>query len=160
MDFNIGIDVSVIRNQNHLLNLHKHITRTAKKYDAIRDEIFVYVAKPMDENLVYNKNLVHIVVQAESHDFDGVEMTPIVFQQREDLEMFICSFIGEKLVDIHDEIKELTIVVGMQPDGSYIAPCIHIIYEAEDVTDDSWISDFVSSISLLGNIILDADIDI
>ena len=97
------------------------------------------------------------MVQAESHDFDGVEMTPVVFQQREDLEMFICSFIGEKLVDFHDEIKELTIVVGRQPDGSYIAPCIHIIYEAEDVTDDLWISDFVSSISLLGNIILDAN---
>ena len=33
MNINIDFDASVINDQNHLINLHKHITRTAKKYD-------------------------------------------------------------------------------------------------------------------------------
>ena len=53
MNFNIDINYSLIKDQNHLNNLHKHITRTAKKYDAVRDKIFVYVAKPIIDNFVY-----------------------------------------------------------------------------------------------------------
>lgn len=156
MDFIVDMDYGLINDQNHLNNLHKHITRTAKKYDDIRDDVFVYVAKSMDENLVYNKNLVHVVVQAESHDFDGVEMTPAIFYVRDKIERSVALFIAEYLVDIHDKIKELTVVAGKQPDGSNIVPCVHIIYEAENIDDDDddlFISDLMISVSTLDNII-------
>lgn len=155
MDFMIDMDYGVINDQNHLKNLHKHITRTAKKYDAIRDKTFVYVAKSMDETLIYNKNLVHVVVQAESHDFDGVEMTPAVFYVRDRLERAICLFIAERLVRLHDEIKELTVVAGKQPDGSNIVPCVHIICEAENIDDELFILDLITSVSTLDDIIYD-----
>ena len=132
MDFNIDMYYSVIKDQNHLNNLHKHITRTAKKYDDVRDDVFIHVAKLIDENLVYNKNLVHVVVQVESHDFDGVDMTPAIFYVRDKLERSVALFIAENL-DVLPEIKEITVVAGKQPDGSNIVPCVHIIYQAEDV---------------------------
>lgn len=153
MDFMIDMDYGVINDQNHLKNLHKHITRTAKKYDAIRDKTFVYVAKSMDETLIYNKNLVHVVVQAESHDFDGIEMTPAIFYVRDKIERSVALFIAEYLVDIHDRIKEMTVVAGKQPDGSNIVPCVHIIYEAEVIDDELFISDLITSVSTLDNII-------
>ena len=31
MNFEITIDASLINDKNHLINLHKHVTRTAKK---------------------------------------------------------------------------------------------------------------------------------
>ena len=155
MDFMIDMDYGVINDQNHLKNLHKYITRIAKKYDAIRDKTFVYVAKSMDKSLVYNKNLVHIVVQAESRDFDDIEMTPAVFYVRDKIERAICLFIAERLVNLHDEIKELSVVAGMQPDGSNIVPCVHIIYEAENIDDELFISNLITSVSTLDNIIYD-----
>lgn len=155
MDFNIDMDYSVIKDQNHLNNLHKHITRTAKKYDDVRDDVFIHVAKLIDENLVYNKNLVHVVVQVESHDFDDVEMTPAIFYARDRLERAICLFIAERLVRLHDEIKELTVVAGKQPDGSDIVPCVHIICEAENIDNEMFISDLITSVSTLDDIIYD-----
>lgn len=155
MDFMIDMDYGVINDQNHLNNLHKHITRTAKKYDVVRDKTFVYIAKPMDETLVYNKNLVHVVVQAESRDFDDIEMTPAVFYVRDRLERAICLFIAERLVHLHDEIKELAVVAGKQPDGSNIVPCVHIICEAENIDDELFISDLITSVSTLDDIIYD-----
>ena len=155
MDFNIDMDYSVIKDQNHLNNLHKHITRTAKKYDDVRDDVFIHVAKLIDENLVYNKNLVHVVVQVESHDFDGVDMTPAIFYVRDKLERSVALFIAERLVNLHDEIKELSVVAGMQPDGSNIVPCVHIIYEAENIDDELFISNLITSVSTLDNIIYD-----
>ena len=155
MDFNIDMDYSVIKDQNHLNNLHKHITRTAKKYDDVRDDVFIHVAKLIDENLVYNKNLVHIVVQAESRDFDGVEMTPAIFYVRDKIERSIALFIAEYLVDIHDKIKEMTVVAGKQPDGSNIVPCVHIIYQAEDVENPFCISDLILGVMALENVVYD-----
>lgn len=154
MDFNIDMDYGVINDQNHLNNLHKHITRTAKKYDDVRDDIFVYVAKSMDEDLVYNKNLVHIVIQAESHDFDGVEMTPAIFYIRDKIERSVALFIAENL-DVLPEIKEITVVAGKQPDGSTIVPCVHIIYQTEDADDPFCISDLILGVTALENIIYD-----
>lgn len=154
MDFNIDMDYSVIKDQNHLNNLHKHITRTAKKYDDVRDDVFIHVAKLIDENLVYNKNLVHVVVQVESHDFDGVDMTPVIFYVRDKLERSVALFIAENL-DVLPEIKEITVVAGKQPDGSNIVPCVHIIYQAEDVENPFCISDLILGVMALENVVYD-----
>lgn len=154
MDFNIDMDYSVIKDQNHLNNLHKHITRTAKKYDDVRDDVFVHVAKLIDENLVYNKNLVYVVVQVESHDFDGVDMTPAIFYVRDKLERSVALFIAENL-DVLPEIKEITVVAGKQPDGSNIVPCVHIIYQAEDVENPFCISDLILGVMALENVVYD-----
>ena len=154
MDFMIDMDYGVINDQNHLNNLHKHITRTAKKYDDVRDDVFVHVAKLIDENLVYNKNLVHVVVQVESHDFDGVDMTPAIFYVRDKLERSVALFIAENL-DVLPEIKEITVVAGKQPDGSNIVPCVHIIYQAEDVENPFCISDLILGIMALENVVYD-----
>lgn len=154
MDFNIDMDYSVIKDQNHLNNLHKHITRTAKKYDDVRDDVFIHVAILIDENLVYNKNLVHVVVQVESHDFDGVDMTPAIFYVRDKLERSVALFIAENL-DVLPEIKEITVVAGKQPDGSNIVPCVHIIYQAEDVENPFCISDLILGVMALENVVYD-----
>ena len=153
MNINIDIDASVINDQNHLNNLHKHITRTAKKYDKIRSAIFVNIVKPMDLDLKYNKNLVHIVIQVESHDFDNVDMTEEIFNNRENLEIKTCLFIGKVLVDQHSDIKELTVVAGCQPDGSYIGPCVHIVYEVNDVDDENCLVDLVNTVEYLSDIL-------
>ena len=153
MNINIDIDASVINDQNHLNNLHKHITRTAKKYDKIRSVIFVNIVKPMDLDLKYNKNLVHIVIQVESHDFDNVDMTEEIFNKRENLEIKTCLFIGKVLVDQHSDIKELTVVAGCQPDGSYIGPCVHIVYEVNDVDDENCLVNLVNTVEYLSDIL-------
>lgn len=153
MNINIDFDASVINDQNHLINLHKHITRTARKYDKIRSAIFVNIVKLMDLDLEYNKNLVHIVIQVESHDFDNVDMTEEIFNKRENLEIKTCLFIGKVLVDQHSDIKELTVVAGCQPDGSYIGPCIHIIHEVNDVDDESCLSDLITTVEYLSDIL-------
>lgn len=155
MNINIDIDASIINDKNHLTNLHKHITRTAKKYDRIKSAIFVNILKPMDLDLKYNKNLVHVIIQVESHDFDKFDMTQEIFEKREYLEIKVCLFIGETLVNRYSDIKELTIVAGCQPDGSYIAPCIHIIYEVNDIDDEECLSDLMSTLETLDNIISD-----
>ena len=153
MNINIDIDASIINDENHLTNLHKHITRTAKKYDRIRSAIFVNILKPMDLDLKYNKNLVHVVIQVESHDFDKLNMTQEIFSKREQLEIKTCLFIGKVLVDQHSDIKELTIVAGCQPDGSYIGPCIHIIHEVNDIDDESCLFDLIKTVENLSDIL-------
>ena len=153
MNINIDIDASIINDANHLINLHKHITRTAKKYDRIKSAIFVNILKPMDLDLKYNKNLVHVIIQVESHDFDKFDMTQEIFDKREMLEIEVCLFIGKVLVDGHSDIKELTVVAGCQPDGSYIAPCIHIIYEVNDIDDESCLVNLVKTVEQLSDIL-------
>lgn len=153
MNINIDIDASIINDESHLTNLHKHITRTAKKYDRIRSAIFVNILKPMDLDLKYNKNLVHVVIQVESHDFDKLDMTQEIFDKREQLEIKTCLFIGKVLVDQYSDIKELTIVAGCQPDGSYIGPCIHIIYEVNDIDDESCLVDLVTTVERLSDLL-------
>ena len=71
MDFNIDMDYSVIKDQNHLNNLHKHITRTAKKYDDVRDDVFIHVAKLIDENLkiLVQKKLYFLSLTNRNHHF-------------------------------------------------------------------------------------------
>ena len=153
MNINIDFDASVINDQNHLINLHKHITRIAKKYDKIRSAIFVNILKSMDLDLKYNKNLVHVVIQVESYDFDKFDMTQEIFNKREQLEITCCLFMGEVLVNKHSGIKEFTIVAGCQPDGSYIGPCIHIIYEVNDIDDESCLSDLITTVEDLSDIL-------
>ena len=155
MNINIDIDASIINDENHLNNLDKHITRTAKKYDRIRSAIFVNILKPMDLDLdlKYNKNLVHVVIQVESHDFDKLDMTQEIFNKREQLEIKTCLFIGKVLIDQYSDIKELTIVAGCQPDGSYIGPCIHIIYEVNDIDDESCLFDLIKTVENLSDIL-------
>ena len=111
------------------------------------------ILKPMDLDLEYNKNLVHIVIQVESHDFDNVDMTEEIFNKRENLEIKTCLFIGKVLVDQYSDIKELTVVAGCQPDGSYIGPCIHIIHEVNDVDNESCLSDLITTVEYLSDIL-------
>lgn len=153
MDFSVDLNYGLIKDQNHLLNLHKHITRTAKKYNDVRDKTFVYVAKPMDEMLVYNKNLVHVVIQADLHEFDDLAMTLVNYYMCDKLERAVSLFIAEYLVGV-PEIKEMTVVAGIQPDDSYIVPCVHIIYQTEDAEDSSCIDDLVMLVSIINNVII------
>ena len=60
---------------------------------------------------------------------------------------------GEVLVNKHSGIKELTIVAGCQPDGSYIGPCIHIIYEVNDIDDETCLSDLITTVEDLSDIL-------
>ena len=48
-----------INDQRHLTNLWKHMARTAKKYDAIRDDVDVEIFRELTEK--YNNHMVHIV---------------------------------------------------------------------------------------------------
>lgn len=157
MNFNITIDASKINNQNHLINLHKHITRTAKKYEPIKSKVFIKILKLNSEDLKYNSNLTHIVIHAESHDFDNMNITHEIFNKREKLEQNVLQIMGRRLIaEFDDAINELTIVSGAQPDGSYIAPCMHIIYEAEMENNELSISKIIDTVKHLDDLISQA----
>ena len=49
MNFEITINASLINNKNHLINLHNHITRTAKKYESIKQKVFVKIIKILEK---------------------------------------------------------------------------------------------------------------
>ena len=71
----------------------------------------------------------------------------------ENLELELLTLISEKLISIHEEIRELTIVSGKQPDGTYILPCTHIIYEVDDIDDEDCLSDLMDTFEILDEII-------
>lgn len=155
MNIKICVNASRINDINHLANLHKHITRTAKKYDKVRDEIFVDVMKPLDDTVFFNENFVHVVVQLEPSDFLDVKLTSDDMDTLERVELTVLTFIGEKLIYVHDGIRELTLVSGKQPDGTYILPCAHIIYEVNDIDDEDCLSDLMDTLEILDEIISD-----
>lgn len=155
MDIKIYVNASRINDINHLVNLHKHITRTAKKYDEIRDEVFVDVMKPLDNTVFFNENFVHVVVQLEPSGLVSVKLTSDDMEILEKLELELLTFISEKLISIHGEIRELTIVSGKQPDGTYILPCAHIIYEVDDIDNEECLLDLMNTLEILDEIISD-----
>ena len=157
MNFEITINASLINNKNHLINLHKHITRTAKKYESIKQKVFVKIIKILEKNTPYKNNLTHIVIEAQSYDFDDQNLTHEIFQKREKLEQDVLQIMGRRLVaEFDNTIKELTVVSGAQPDGTYIAPCMHIIYEAETENNELSISKITSTVKHLDNLISQA----
>lgn len=131
------------------------MTRTAKKYDEIRDEIFVDVIKPLDNTVFFNENFVHVVVQLEPSGLLDVKLTSDDMEILEKLELELLTFISEKLIYMHNEIRELTIVSGKQPDGTYILPCAHIIYEVDDINDEDCLLDLMDTLEILDEIISD-----
>lgn len=155
MNIKIYVNASRINDINHLVNLHKHMTRTAKKYDEIRDEIFVDVIKPLDNTVFFNENFVHVVVQLEPSGLLDVKLTSDDMEILEKLELELLTFISEKLIYMHNEIRELTIVSGKQPDGTYILPCAHIIYEVDDINDEDCLLDLMDTLEILDEIISD-----
>ena len=155
MNIKIYVNASRINDINHLVNLHKHMTRTAKKYDEIRDEIFVDVIKPLDNTVFFNENFVHVVVQLEPSGLLDVKLTSDNMEILEKLELELLTFISKKLIYMHNEIRELTIVSGKQPDGTYILPCAHIIYEVDDINDEDCLLDLMDTLEILDEIISD-----
>ena len=153
MNIKIYVNASRINNINHLINLHKHITRIAKEYDEIRDEIFVDVMKPLDDTVFFNENFVHVVVQLDPSNLLDVKLPSDDMKIFENLELELLTLISEKLISIHEEIRELTIVSGKQPDGTYILPCTHIIYEVDDIDDEDCLSDLMDTFEILDEII-------
>ena len=57
-----------INGQSHLTNLWKHMTRTAKKYDPIREDVDVEIFRELTEK--YNNHMVHIVFDITNDDYD------------------------------------------------------------------------------------------
>ena len=115
------------------------------------------IIKHLEENTQYKNNLTHIVIEAQSHDFDDQNMTHEIFQKREKLEQDVLQIMGRRLVaEFDNTIKELTVVSGAQPDGAYIAPCMHIIYEAETENNELSISKITSTVKHLDNLISQA----
>lgn len=153
MNIKIYVNASRINNINHLINLHKHITRIAKEYDGIRDETFVDVMKPLDDTVFFNENFVHVVVQLDPSNLLDVKLPSDDMKILENLELELLTLISEKLISIHEEIRELTIVSGKQTDGTYILPCTHIIYEVDDIDDEDCLSDLMDTFEILDEII-------
>ena len=97
------------------------------------------------------------MIEAQSHDFDDQNMTHEIFQKREKLEQDVLQIMGRRLVaEFDNTIKELTIVSGAQPDGTYIVPCIHIIYETETENNELSISKITNTVEHLDNLISQA----
>ena len=107
------LDEQKINNQNHLTNLWKHMARTAKKYDPIRDDVDVEIFRELTEK--YNKHMVHIVFDIGNDDYDEA------LYYAKQLANYITDNSGK-------ELYALTVTVGAQPEGYSMMPCIHIIY--------------------------------
>lgn len=99
-----------INGQSHLTNLWKHMARTAKKYDPIREDVDVEIFRELTEK--YNNHMVHIVLDITSdealHDAKGY-----------------AKYITE---NSGNELYALTVTGGAQHEGYSMMPCIHIIY--------------------------------
>lgn len=102
-----------INNQNHLTNLWKHMARTAKKYDPIRDDVDVEIFRKLTEK--YNTHMVHIVFDITNAEYDDALHDAKKFAK------YITDNSGK-------ELYALTVTGGAQPEGYSMMPCIHIIY--------------------------------
>ena len=97
-----------VNDAKHLANLYAHMNRSARKYDAIRDQVFVQVIKELTQP--YNDKMVHYVVEYETTS----------------QAQLVANYLMQHL---NDPTYALTIVAGAQPDGSIIVPCIHIVFD-------------------------------
>ena len=100
-----------INGQSHLTNLWKHMTRTAKKYEPIRDDVDVF--RELTEK--YNNHMVHIVFDITSDDYEEA------LHDAKGYAKYITENSG-------NELYALTVTGGAQPEGYSMMPCIHIIY--------------------------------
>lgn len=105
----MDIPINIVQDANHLKNLYAHISRTNRKYDAIRDDVDVFIAKSL--NTSYNDHMGHIVVE-----FDTFGKARVASQ-------YVSHNLG-------NACYAATAVGGAQPDGSFIEPCIHVIFDA------------------------------
>lgn len=102
------IQAKPINDDRHLQNLYNHMDRSGARYDAVRAGVQVEVLKPLTAE--YNENMFHAVLE-----FDNFAMAHR-----------IGNYI---LLNLGSPCYAMTVVAGTQPDGSEIAPCIHIIFD-------------------------------
>ena len=105
---NMQIHSNIVHDAKHLKNLYAHMDRTSRKYDAVRDQVEVFVAKELNEE--YNGHMAHVVMEFAT--FDRAKVAG----------QYVAYNLGKPCYAV-------TVVGGAQPDGSYIKPCIHIIYD-------------------------------
>ena len=97
------IHSNIVHDAKHLKNLYAHMARTSRKYDSVRDEVEVFFAKDLSQE--YNGHM-------EFATFDRAKVAG----------QYVAYNLGKPCYAV-------TVVGGAQPDGSYIKPCIHIIYD-------------------------------
>lgn len=139
MNFHFRFDSSPVNDKNHMKNLYKHMDRSAKKYDTVRSHVFVKILKQLNSKTTYKDNTVHIVIEADYLDTKNHEMNQQNFKIREKIEQKVLIMLGNKLLNFFNhKITAMTVVSGAQPDGSYIAPCLHIICELKMKSDSEF----------------------
>lgn len=130
MNFHFSFDSSPVNDNNHMKNLYKHMDRSANKYDIIKSHVFVKILKQLNPKTTYKDNTVHIVIEADYLDAKNYEINQKNFKIREQIEQKVLIMLGNDLLHFFDDkITAMTVVSGAQPDGSYIAPCLHIMCE-------------------------------
>ena len=97
-----------VNDAKHLQNLYSHMDRSSQKYDNIRPEVIVQVFKKLTSN--YNENMVHFVLEYETETQADLAANYILHH-------------------FDHPTYAMTVVGGAQPNGTYILPCIHIIYD-------------------------------
>lgn len=102
--------VNAVHDANHLKNLYAHMNRTSRKYDAIRNDVEVFVAKEL--TTAHTKNMAHVVME-----FDTFNQARLAAQ-------YVANHLGKACYAV-------TAVGGAQPNGTIIYPCIHIIYDVD-----------------------------
>ena len=60
------IHSNIVHDAKHLKNLYAHMDRTSRKYDTVRDEVEVFVAKELNEE--YNGHMAHVVMEFATFD--------------------------------------------------------------------------------------------
>lgn len=97
-----------VNDAKHLQNLYSHMDRSSKKYDNIRTEVIVQVFKKLTRD--YNENMVHFVLEYETATQAELAANYILHH-------------------FDHPTYAMTVVGGAQPNGTYILPCVHIIYD-------------------------------
>lgn len=97
-----------VNDAKHLVNLYAHMNRSARKYDTVRDQVFVQVIKELKQP--YNDKMVHYVVEYETTS----------------QAQLVAKYLMQHL---NGPTYALTIVAGARPDDSIIVPCIHIVFD-------------------------------
>ncbi len=130
MNSHFRFDSSPVNDKNHMKNLYNHMYRSAKKYDTIRTHVFVKILKQLNSKTTYKDNTVQIVIEADYLDAKNHEMNQQNFKIREQIEQKVLIMLGNDLLNFFEhKITAMTVVSGAQPEGSYIATCLHIMCE-------------------------------
>lgn len=111
-----------VNDAKHLQNLYAHMDRSSHKYDDVRPKVIVQVYKKLTSD--YNENMVHFVLEYETETQAELAANYILHH-------------------FDHPTYAMTVVGGVQPNGTYISPCVHIIYD----------KDYTKSLSALVNTI-------